>query len=136
MENNDNDLQRQPLIPEQRQQGKTVQTILIKKMNWTHWNVYTTSLFYQLYREILSCWLHGLNWMLLINDCKERKRNTCMTLVSPIAISQFNVNKNVIFLDEKMFKWFSPYLGWVLFFFFFYLFLKTHFDFFGWWKKD
>lgn len=32
MENNDNDLQRQPLIPEQRQQGKTVQTILIKKM--------------------------------------------------------------------------------------------------------
>lgn len=34
MENNDNDLQRQPLIPEQRQQGKTVQTILIKK-KWT-----------------------------------------------------------------------------------------------------
>lgn len=31
MENNDNDLQRQPLIPEQRQQGKTVETILIKK---------------------------------------------------------------------------------------------------------
>lgn len=107
MKNKDNT--NEPLIPESRHQGKTVQTILIKN------ELKPLKCLYYLLSAIKRDSLDWIEYFLLM-VARRWKKNTCMALVFPNAMSQFNVKK-WIFIDENPFKWFSPDLGWFLFFF-------------------